>query len=299
MTNVDGEKQKPDVPVMLLQPDDVPIGTPLEWPIIDTGGVLLFDRGAIILKAEDRTFLFQYFQPRRGSLDAQADLPSPDEGTAIQQDPPTISDLGLTIGMSLGLRPKAGVQRAMLGSKLIGLTPNGALFVMPPLPDDHLQSFRQDEQLEVVAISARAIFLFVCTVEAARTMPFSYLILSKPREIRRLRSRKSARSHVKLAVRYATALMGSDYAGLGVGSSLSPLGMSLATSIALGQVGDRLRVAFRIKTDEFNLDIEAVAYIRNVQKGEISDGLIVHGLEFDPLESAQQIALKCFILDHN
>src|ERR1700688_4812224 len=101
MTNENGEK-KSDEPVTLLQPNDVPIGTPLEWPIVDAGGVLLFDRGATLLQAEDRTFLFQHFQPHRGDLDIEAATPLSNEDTTIQQGPLTIKDLDLTIGMSLG-----------------------------------------------------------------------------------------------------------------------------------------------------------------------------------------------------
>jgi hypothetical protein len=297
--NENGEKQKSDQSVTLLQPNDVPIGTPLEWPIVDACGVLLFDRGAALLKAEEHTFLFQHFQPHRVDLDVQPVPPSSNENPANQQEALTVKDLNLTIGMSLGIRAKVGMGGAMHASKLIGLAQNHTLFVMSPLQAGQPLSFRQGEQIEVVAVSVRSVFLFLCAVGTVCSAPFNYLILSEPCAIRRLRSRKSARTRVKLAVRYAVAATGTGYEGLGIGYDISPLGMSLAASIALGQVGDRLRVGFRIKTDEFNLDIEAIANVRNVQKGEPPDGLIVHGIEFDQLESAQQIALKCFILDQN
>jgi c-di-GMP-binding flagellar brake protein YcgR len=299
MMSENGEDQKSDKPIALLQPNDVPVGTPLEWPIVDARGVLLFDRGATLLQAEDRIFLFQHFQPRRGDLDTQAPTSPSTEDPANQQEPLTVKDLDLTIGMSLGIRPKVGKGGPMHSSKLIGLAQNHTLFVMSPLQAGQPLSLRQGEQIEVVAVSARAVFLFLCAVDTLCSVPFNYLILSEPFGIRRLRSRKSARTRVKLAVRYAVGATGTDYEGLGIGSDISPLGISLAASIELGKIGDRLRVGFRIKTDEFNLDIDAIANIRNVQKGDPSDGLIVHGIEFDPLESEQQIALKCFILDQS
>jgi c-di-GMP-binding flagellar brake protein YcgR len=299
MMSENGEDQKSDKPIALLQPNDVPVGTPLEWPIVDARGVLLFDRGATLLQAEDRIFLFQHFQPRRGDLDTQAPTSPSTEDPANQQEPLTVKDLDLTIGMSLGIRPKVGKGGPMHSSKLIGLAQNHTLFVMSPLQAGQPLSLRQGEQIEVVAVSARAVFLFLCAVDTLCSVPFNYLILSEPFGIRRLRSRKSARTRVKLAVRYAVGATGTGYEGLGIGSDISPLGMSLAASIELGKIGDRLRVGFRIKTDEFNLDIDAIANIRNVQKGEPSDGLIVHGIEFDQLESEQQIALKCFILDQS
>jgi hypothetical protein len=60
-----------------------------------------------------------------------------------------------------------------------------------------------------------------------------------------------------------------------------------------------VRVAFRIKTDDVSLDIEAVAVLRSVQTGQASDGLTVHGLEFVQLEPTRQFALKCFVLDRS
>lgn len=299
MTDENGEEQKSDAPTTLLQPDDVPIGTPLEWPIVDAGGMLMFDRGATLSKMEDRTFLFQHFEPHRGDLDIKPASSSANEDPANQQAPISVKDLDLTIGMSLGIRAKTGKGGPMHSSKLIGLAQNHTLFVMSPLEAGQPLSFRQGEQMEAVVVSARAVFLFLCAVGTVCSVPFNYLILSEPFGIRRLRSRKSARTRVKLAVRYAVAATGTDYEGLGIGSDISPTGMSLAAPMELGKVGDRLRVGFRIKTDEFNLDIDAVANIRNVQKGEPPDELIVHGIEFDQLESEQQIALKCFILDQS
>jgi hypothetical protein len=80
---------------------------------------------------------------------------------------------------------------------------------------------------------------------------------------------------------------------------ISPLGMSLAASAELGQIGGSLRIAFRITIDDINFDIATTAVIRSVQKSLASDGLTMHGLKFAKLEPMQQIALKCYVLDHN
>jgi c-di-GMP-binding flagellar brake protein YcgR len=66
---------------------------------------------------------------------------------------------------------------------------------------------------------------------------------------------------------------------------------------ALGAVGDRLRVAFRLRSEEMDTKIQTTAVIRNLQKSTGADTSSVHGLEFDQLEPAQQIALKVFVFD--
>ena len=48
--------------------DAVPVGTPLDWPIVDSDGTLLFDAGAILVGVEERKFLFDNFRPQRGDV---------------------------------------------------------------------------------------------------------------------------------------------------------------------------------------------------------------------------------------
>ena len=110
-------------------------------------------------------------------------------------------------------------------------------------------------------------FRFVCTVDAVCRSPFDYVVLSKPGVIRRPRERKSIRVHTHLAVRFDTGETGESYEGLGLAKGISALGMSLAASWTLRAVGERLRVAFRLKSVELDTEIETTAVIRNVQKG--------------------------------
>ena len=50
---------------LALRPDDVPLATPLSWPIVDEDGALLRERGASIASEDERSFLFAHFKPRR------------------------------------------------------------------------------------------------------------------------------------------------------------------------------------------------------------------------------------------
>jgi c-di-GMP-binding flagellar brake protein YcgR len=128
-------------------------------------------------------------------------------------------------------------------------------------------------------------------------LPFDYIVLSKPGVIRRLRQRKSIRVRVHLAVRYGIDPTGDTYEGLGLAQGISALGMSLATSWALGQAGDRLRVAYRLLSKDLDTQIETTAVIRNVQTGTAPGDLTTHGLEFDHIDPAQQMAMKAFVFD--
>ncbi len=254
-----------------LSLDTVPVGTPLDWPIVDSDGTLLFDAGAILVGVEERKFLFDNFRPQRGDA---SDAPGPRVRPARTEpakpdtsDPLSVKDMHLTIGALIGVRQHIGSAAPMHPCRIIGFAPNEALFATPPLFEGKHLPLGVGENMEIVAIASQAVFRFVCTVEAVCQLPFDYVVLSKPGVIRRLRERKSIRVRARLAVRYGIGETGESYEGLGLAKGISALGMSLTASWPLGQVGDRLRVAFQLKSKDLDTHIETSAVIRNVQKG--------------------------------
>ncbi|MEW6339718.1 MAG: flagellar brake domain-containing protein [Pseudomonadota bacterium] len=285
-----------------LTSDTVPVGTPLDWPIVDRDGTLLFDTGAILVGVEERKFLFDNFSPHRGDLcDNAAASGEAAHSTPETAEPLTVKDMHLTIGALLGLRQQIGSAAPMHPCRIIGFAPNEALFTTPPLFEGKPLSLGVGENVEIVAIASQAVFRFVCTVEAVCQLPFDYLVLSKPGVIRRLRERKSIRVRAHLPVRYGIGETGETYEGLGLAKGISALGMSLTAAWPLGQVGDRLRVAFALKSKDLDTLIETNAVIRNLQRGANGVGATgepaVHGLEFDRLDAAQQMAMKVFVFD--
>ena len=283
-------------PTPSLTLEAVPVGTPLDWPIADSNGTLLFAAGTILATTDERQFLFANFHPHRGDLLEKAPQPEP------QADQPTtasltLKDMHLTIGALVGVRSQLGSGAPMHPCRIIGFAPNHALFVTPPLQDGRILPLRLGENIEIVAIASHAVFRFVCTVESVCRAPFDYVVLSKPGVIRRLRERKSIRVHAHLPVRFGIGETGDSYDGLGLAKSISALGMSLAASWTLGAVGERLRIAFSLKSAEMQTEIETAAVIRNVQKGSAPGEPSTHGLELDQLDAAQQMAMKVFVFD--
>ncbi|RFU49607.1 flagellar brake protein [Paraburkholderia sp. DHOC27] len=280
----------------VLSPDAVPVGTPLDWPIVDQDGSLLLDTGAVLAAISERQFLFDNFKPRRGDVAGPGSAHAVDGASKPEQDPLALKDMHLSIGALIGLRPQAGSTGPMHPCRIIGFAPNEALFVTPPLFEGKILPLGVGENVEIVAIASQAVFRFVCTVESVCQLPFDYVVLSRPGVIRRLRERKSIRVRARLPVRYGVGETGERYEGIGLAKGISSLGMSLTTSWALGQVGDRLRLSFPLKSKDLDTQIETVGIIRNVQKGEAGEPA-VHGLELDRLDAAQQMAMKVFVFD--
>src|ERR1700761_8981287 len=105
-----------------LNAEDVPIGTPLAWPIVDADGSLLFDRGAVVIGPDERRFLFEHFKPRRGGPGeaAHTQYAAVEPDAANDDDAPlSLQDTHLSIGALIGLRPQ-NASGPMQPSRIIG-----------------------------------------------------------------------------------------------------------------------------------------------------------------------------------
>jgi hypothetical protein len=287
-------------PSRQLSPDAVPVGAPLAFPVVDSDGTLLFERGAVVIGAEEHRFLFQHFKPQRGDLNA-----ADEDGSAATQsaakpadsDSLTLKEMHLTIGALIGVRSQVGMGAPMHPSRIIGFAPNESLFVTPPLVDGKPMRLAVGENVEIVAIASQAVFRFVCTVDSVCQVPFHYLVLSKPGVVRRLRERKSVRVRASLPLRFGIDADGTGYESLGLVQSVSAMGMSFAAPWTVGEVGKRIRVAFTLRSKDLETSIETTAIIRNVQPGSTPGDLATHGIEFEKLNQVEQMALKVYVFD--
>jgi len=285
---------------------DVPLGEPLAWPIVAADGALLVNAGATITGAAERAFLFAHFEPHR--LDDSAESPTP-EASPHQSSSPgaellTLDTIGLKIGARLGLRGPAG--SAMYSSRMIGFSTPGpqrtrAVFITQPVMAGHEPlALSHGERVELVALGTRAVFQFACTVDAVCREPFSYLVLSEPGAIRRLRARKFVRMVTRLPAHFS--LIDPEQTGepgtrLGLVRDISPFGMSLAVAEVQASLGDRLRLSFRFNTDDTDVDIDCHAIVRHVHEADARSANAIYGLEFETLEPSQRIALKSFMAE--
>jgi c-di-GMP-binding flagellar brake protein YcgR len=279
----------------LLTPADVPLGQPLEWPIVDRDGTLLLELGATLVGKMERDFLFRHFAPQRG------DRASPEAALAAAQEhdaAPNLRDLHLAIGASMGLRPQQGASGTpMHPCKLIGIAPNNSIFVTLPYVDHRPIEIAPGENVEIVAIASQAVYRFVCTIDAMHHAPFGHFVLSKPANIRMLRERKSIRVRAQFPVRYGIGAESEGYQGVALARGISALGLSLAAPWALGKVGERLRIAFSLRSGELDTTIETSAVIRNVHQDDRAHAQSTLGLELDSLTPAEQMAMKVYVFD--
>jgi hypothetical protein len=287
-----------------LGPEDVPLQTPLEWPIVAEDGALLFDTGTIVPGEAARDFMLLQFELYRRRGEA-AQHESRDTEAPRDTGPLKLDDVGLAIGARVGLRATVGAGSAMYASRVIGFSAGRrsgerALFVTQPVMNgmDPLELIL-GEQVEMVALSGRGVFRFACTVDALCREPFNYVVLSEPGNIKRLRARKFARMPTRLAARFSAEGSSAPLGQIGRVCDISPYGMSLAVVETTAQVGERLRVSFHFNTDDIDVHIDAHAVVRHVGMSDGAPQSPAYGLEFEALEPSQRIALKSFMAEHS
>jgi c-di-GMP-binding flagellar brake protein YcgR len=278
-----------------LTPEALPLGQPLAWPVVDRDGTLLFERGAIIVNEPERRFLFEHFAPQRGDLET-SDTPQEESDPGGADRPMGIRHMHLTLGALVGMRAQTG-GGPMQPCRLIGFAPNDMLFVTPPHVGGRMVPLILGESVELVAIASQAVFRFTCAVEAICQSPLEYLVLSKPGAIRRLRERKSIRVRTRLPIRYGLGESGKGYEGVALASGISALGLSISAAWALGQIGERLRIAFSVHSGGVVTPIETSAVIRNVHQETGPDSPATLGLELDQLSASEQMAMKVYVFD--
>ncbi|RDU97306.1 flagellar brake protein [Trinickia dinghuensis] len=273
----------------------IPVGTPLAWPLLDQEGRLLLRAGTVIASDAERRFLLEHFALYPGTLKHEA--PQGAGSEAGRAERLTLADMRLSIGSPIGVRSAFAASSPMRRSRVIGFSPDHALFVVVPRGGASPLVLSEGENVQAVAIGAHAVYSFSCTVMATCSQPFHYLVLSPPGAIRTLRGRKAARVQTRLAVSYRAASADGEAQGLGLGRDLSVQGMSLVSARVLGEVGSRVHVSFPISTPQVDTEFEAAAVVRNVSTGSGVDGLVAHGLEFESMNGEQQFALRSFLFD--
>lgn len=198
------------------------------------------------------------------------------------------SDMHLQPGDRLQIHCPTHPDRARHISRVVGFVDGVSLIVSVPSPRGVRAEFIENELVVVQAFSRNSAFAFKCTVLNVNRRPFDYMHLSFPDRIQGSVIRNATRVRVDLAAA-ATPASGKVAARLG---NLSATGALVIAPSELGQVGESLRLAFKVTLHEVVTDISAEARILKVS-GE--EGAWQYGVEFGELPPQDRMILLSLI----
>lgn len=305
-----------------LTPQDLPVGQPLPWSLLDGQGNLMLGSGSIIPDARDLALMF-----RHGTVCRPDDMPEagnePDAqaGTRLSAGP-----LGLQVGTLLHVKTPGDQSRAA-ASRLIGFIEQGLFVTWPTLGGREL-AVRAGEDLLLRGFSGHAIHSFTSTVTAVCRSPFRYLVLSAPAQTEQMPVRRAARVPTRLAAYLVDAddagaeaveggdggngidnapgqaipdlsvdqRMGEGMARLGLLSDLSTGGALVQTSSPAPAVGQKVRLRFQLRTGALDAEVLIDATVRSAP-GQEDDEFPAFGVAFDALGERELTLLQCFIYE--
>lgn len=179
-----------------LAPEDMPIGQPLPFALVDGASRLLLPAGTVVPDAEAVRLLFLH-----GPVMAAA--PATEVADAVRptksaEGKPRLGATGLSIGTVLQVQEKAAPTRGPLPCRLIGYIEGEALFITQPADSKRTLRPEVRDVLLLRGFSGREVVSMMCSVVAAGQFPAPYLVLSMPAKVHKVPLRSAKRVQVRI-----------------------------------------------------------------------------------------------------
>ena len=202
----------------------------------------------------------------------------------------------LKVGDRLQLQLPEQLSRHRVFVRMIGYVSNVSLLVtMPRQPNGLRADLLEGDSVVVRIFTSQNAFGFSASVDRVCKLPFEYLHLSFPGDVKGVVIRKAPRVRTRIICSVVSTASGTD--GLpGVLANLSANGALLDTKQALAQQGETIKLSFRLKPHAVETMLTINATVRTCYPDEAAnDGapeLIHHGLEFLNLQPNDALILQ-------
>lgn len=285
---------------------EIEIGKPLPWTVFDQDGLPVAAAQEVI-RSEAQRAAMVYGDIFRDS-DIETDDPGGEEITAPGRDAFDHSypfeAMNLKIGDRMQLQLPELLSRDRVIVRLIGYINNLSLLVTMPREVNGLRlGLLENDNLVVRIFTSQNAFGFSATVSKIIKVPFEYLHLTFPTEVKGVVIRKAPRVKTKIICSVAAEQSGAE--GLsGMLVNLSANGALLDSRRAIAKKGETIKLSFRIKLHA----VDALLTVNAIVRAQFSDEIpsherfdsvpphvTHHGLEFVDLSPNDSLILQSMI----
>lgn len=292
-----------------VEKGELSLGKPLPWTIYDQNQNPLMSQGEIINSDEYLESILA--KNPLHELALEMDLPGPDSGLNSQLDSSSIAEpskigesilkfqeLSLKVGDRLQLEPPAQLKAGRCIVRVLGYLENVSLLVTAPFENGIYLPLLEDEAVFIRGFSRRCAFGFSSSVRRVCKLPFNYLHLSFPEEVRGTIIRKSPRVKTRI-ITTITAMDGVEVSPqTGTITNLSSTGAQLTVKKQLGEVGKKVKLAFRVNLHNMDAYLTTSGTIRRIfseEEKKALDSQVSYGIEFSDLQPNDRIILQSLI----
>ncbi|HIZ51939.1 MAG TPA: flagellar brake protein [Candidatus Pseudomonas excrementavium] len=259
----------------LLDADEVVLGEPLPWDLLDADGKVLFRQAQRIDSGPLLNKLLQKGIYRRAEA----------TGEAAAQRPASLAQLPLAPGDMLQLQVISPTHAERYQVRLIGFHAPVSLLVTMPMVNGRVVFIKEGQRFLARGFIGKDVVAYNTRILKSSLAPFAYLHLAWPEEVQTMRIRSSARVPVDL-VCAVTGEQGQHAARI---ADLSPGGARLVSAAQFAAPGDELRLAFRINPGGIEVYLNITALVRTVNRDADQ---VITGVEFIQLSEADRLYLS-------
>jgi flagellar protein YcgR/PilZ domain-containing protein len=213
----------------------------------------------------------------------------------------SLESMQLHIGDRLQLEWLTDSTRSHYYTTLIGYVPGRSVMMRTP----HVQNLpipvREGEPVLVRTFSGRHAYTFESTVDRVCRTPYPYLHLAYPLQVQQTLIRGALRVRVNLT---ATAVNPANQ-GEALPSALTIADLSISGALleaerSLGEVGDKLELAFKFLVQPNNYEVKLatpveIKSVRKTKRERRLDEVFTHGVRFAKLRSTEGLLLQSYI----
>ncbi|WP_050477238.1 flagellar brake protein [Herbaspirillum rhizosphaerae] len=293
-----------------LRASELIVGQRSPWPIYNEAGDLLLARGSMVETQGQLDGLLEHglFRNEKWGTEPDTDsVPLPQSRDVLQKRrrskglrPPapsrgqesivTMDEVRWRIGDALSLQLKEAPD-VRYNISLMGSLAGKSVLVSAPVKDGKYMHLRDGQIVVVRALSGRRAYAFVASVLKYQNLPYPYLHLSCPREVRCTVIRQDTR--VEVDVDAFLTIASAPPAALNL-LDLSVGGVSGVSSF-LGCAKDatgRLKFIINVAGEERGLDLDVV--LRTVE-ADSDPNYAKYGLEFVDVSARDRLILSAFV----
>lgn len=266
-----------------LTEEEIPLGKPLPWNIVDSDGKVLFPHSKVV----DNKPLLQQLLKLGLFRNAQQNSDN-SAGPAPEKVVSRLEQIQLAPGDLVQLQTMSATNAERYQVRMIGFHAPVSLLVTAPTSQGKLVFVKEGQQLLVRGFVGKDAVAYKTRVLKSNLSPFPYLHLAYPDSVQSMRIRSSARVSVDLvtAINREQGAQGSARM-----TDISVGGARLVSPRAVANKDETVKVAFRINPAGLDVYMTLNARVRAVSTDESLDGLIATGIEFTDISEQDRLYL--------
>ncbi|UJJ33208.1 flagellar brake protein [Halopseudomonas maritima] len=265
--------------LIALTEEDIPIGKPLPWNIVDGDGKVLFAQSKVV---ENRSLLKQLLK-----LGLFRSAPQ-DQGASETAVVSRLEQIQLTPGDLVQLQTMNNTNAERYQVRMIGFHAPVSLLVTAPTVQGKLVFIKEGQQFLVRGFVGKDAVAYKTRVLKSNLSPFPYLHLAYPDSVQSMRIRSSARVSVQLV----TAIIRQDGSqGSARMTDISVGGARLVSAKPFANKEEELKLSFRINPSGLDVYLTLDARVRAVTPEEGAEPQVATGVEFIDLSEQDRLYL--------